>query len=148
MALKKLCPGCGKLIDYYSRYCIDCSNKYKEKNKIRHKQYKANRTDKKEQRFYVSKAWLRFREVIKQRDKGLCKLCLSKGNIKYMDTVHHIEELKDCWDKRLNPNNLISLCESCHKKVHIEHLKGDIEKKEMQSILRKLIDGEGVCENF
>ncbi|AUM89176.1 HNH endonuclease [Clostridium botulinum] len=137
MALKKICPGCGKLIDYSIKYCNECSNKYKEKNKIRHKQYKANRTDEKEQRFYVSKPWLITRETIKARDKGLCRVCLSKGDIRYMNTVHHIEELKDCWDKRLDPSNLISVCESCHQEVHNQY---KINKLGLQNILKNLIE--------
>jgi len=137
MALKKICPGCGKLIDYSIKYCNECADKYREKNKIRHKEYKANRTDKKEQKFYISKEWLVTRETIKARDKGLCKLCLSKGNIKYMNTVHHIEELKDCWDKRLDPRNLISLCESCHQEVHNQY---KMNKLGLQNILKNLIE--------
>ena len=136
MALKKLCPGCGKLIDYNQAYCIQCANKYKQ----RYKQYKANRTDIKEQKFYTSVQWKRMRELIKVRDKGLCRMCLCKGDVRYMNTVHHIEELKDCWGKRINPNNLICLCESCHQTVHREYLKGESEKKEMQSELRKIIE--------
>jgi 5-methylcytosine-specific restriction endonuclease McrA len=141
MALKKICPGCGKLIDYNQAYCNECEKKYNDENKQRYKQYKANRTDIKEQKFYTSAQWIRLREVIKARDKGLCMMCLYKNNIQYMNTVHHIEELKDCWDKRLNPGNLICLCESCHQTVHKEYLKGELEKKEMQDVLRKIIEG-------
>lgn len=148
MSLKKMCPGCGYLIDYNMKYCNECADKYKEKNKQRHRKYKTNRKDIKEQKFYISKPWLITRAKIKQRDKGLCRLCLAKGDTTYMDTVHHIGELKDCWDKKLTPSNLISLCESCHQEVHKEYLKGDQEKKEMQDTLRKIVEREGVSEKF
>lgn len=138
MALKKTCPGCGKVISYNSSRCEECSKKYEEHTKQRYKQYKSNRTDLKEQRFYVTKSWSITRDTIKVRDKGLCKLCLSKGDITYMNTVHHIEELKDCWDKRLDADNLISLCEGCHQLVH-EGYKTN--KLDIQRELRNLIQG-------
>ncbi|BDR80682.1 hypothetical protein N072000002_09380 [Clostridium tetani] len=140
MALKKACPGCSKLIDYNVFGCEECTKKYKDNIKERYKRYKRYRTDKKEQRFYISKEWTITRDTVKQRDKGLCKLCLSKCNITYMDTVHHIEELKDCWDKRLDPGNLISLCESCHQKVHEEYKNN---KLDIQKELEKLIERGG-----
>ncbi|AAO36630.1 HNH endonuclease (endogenous virus) [Clostridium phage phiCTC2B] len=141
--LYKLCR-CGKVLDYTQKYCNDCSKKFEEQNRERYRHYKKNRKDKKEQRFYVSKEWTIIRDTVKQRDRGLCKLCLSKCNITYMDTVHHIEELKDCWDKRLDPGNLISLCESCHQKVHEEYKNN---KLDIQKELEKLIE-RGVSRKF
>lgn len=138
MALKKTCPGCGKVISYNSSRCEECSEKYEEHTKQRYKQYKSNRTDVKEQRFYSSSSWLSVRDDVKVRDKGLCLLCLSRGDTEYVDTVHHIEELKECWDKRLDKNNLICLCESCHQLVH-EGYKTN--KLDIQREFRNLIQG-------
>jgi hypothetical protein len=46
---------------------------------------------------------------IKERDNYICKLCLKKGN-----HVHHIDYDK----KNCNPNNLITLCVTCHTKTN------------------------------
>lgn len=142
--LTKLCPKCQTLIPINKRYCDDCQLLIdkSEHGKQRYKRYKANRTDKQEQRFYSSKQWTSLREAIKARDKGLCRLCAINGNIAYMDTVHHIKELKDCWDDRVSPSNLISLCESCHQRVHKEYLKSKTDKIKMQDKLKKIAEGD------
>lgn len=54
------------------------------------------------------------KESIRQRDNYICQICgihqdELKGRTKKLD-IHHIDYDKD----NLNPNNLISLCRSCH----------------------------------
>lgn len=53
------------------------------------------------------------RRSIRERDKYICKLCGSQqGDISF--AVHHID-----YDKyNCNPNNLITLCNSCHAKTN------------------------------
>jgi len=46
---------------------------------------------------------------IKQRDNFTCQICLKKGN-----QVHHIDYNK----KNCDPQNLITLCRSCHAKTN------------------------------
>lgn len=58
------------------------------------------------------------KESIRKRDKYVCQMCgihqdeLS-GFIKVFD-IHHIDYIKD----NLNPENLITLCRSCHMKTN------------------------------
>ena len=136
MALKKICR-CGKVIDYGQRYCNECMQRNDRLNKQRHQEYNAKRADDIYIDFYNSGAWKAVRENVRQRDKGLCRSCLAKGTITYMSTVHHIEELKDCWYKRLTPSNLICLCERCHQSIHKVYRQGN--KAEEQDRLRKII---------
>ena len=56
------------------------------------------------------------REYVLARDNHICQHC--KGRNKILN-VHHIESRKVGGD---SPNNLITLCEDCHKKYH----KGEI----------------------
>ena len=54
------------------------------------------------------------KEAIRKRDDYICQICdirqdELKGRTKKLD-VHHIDYNKD----NLNPNNLVSLCHSCH----------------------------------
>ncbi|WIV10534.1 HNH endonuclease signature motif containing protein [Proteiniborus sp. MB09-C3] len=139
MALKKLCR-CGKLIDYNQKDCDECSKKVDAQNKKRHKDYRLRRTDVDEQKFYNSKPWKVTRQVVISRDNGLCLLCLYRKLIRSYYTVHHIEELKENWDKRLDFENLICLCESCHQYVHDVYNKSEESKREMQELLRRLIE--------
>jgi len=58
------------------------------------------------------------RESIRQKDNYVCQLCGThqdelNGRLKKLD-IHHIDYDKD----NLNPENLISLCRSCHIKTN------------------------------
>ena len=66
-------------------------------------------------------AFFNVREYVLYRDGHKCQLCNGKSKDKIL-TVHHIESRKTGGDA---PNNLITLCETCHKKHH----KGDIKLK-------------------
>lgn len=50
-----------------------------------------------------------------KRDNWTCQKCGSRGgNI----NAHHIDNWKDNPDKRYDLDNLVTLCEGCHKKFH------------------------------
>lgn len=141
--LKKFCR-CGKIISQQEKICSKCqeknSNYIARNNKEAYAKYKSNRTDTREQQFYVSKEWIITRDVVKNRDNGLCKLCNDKGKITFVDTVHHIEELKEAWSIRTSQGNLICLCNRCHYYVHMKYKKSEASKKEMKDRLKRLID--------
>jgi 5-methylcytosine-specific restriction endonuclease McrA len=146
MPALKLCR-CGKKIPLEQIRCEDCQVKHDEQERERHREYKHNRTDKDAQRFYSSKNWRTIQLKIKTRDYGLCKLCWSNNKVKYMDTVHHIVPLEECKDMGLMESNLISLCESCHKRIHKEY--EDIStKRKAQEELNKIVKGEGEVKKF
>lgn len=107
----------------------ECPNKYKyrrenssEENKIVNK-------------FYTSKSWREKREEIKSLDKGLCQRCLIKFGIVTTERleIHHIEPLTVKWEKRLQNDNLITLCVQCHRWIDIKNngrLDFEWERKE------------------
>ncbi|MFR3569540.1 MAG: HNH endonuclease [Paraclostridium sordellii] len=137
--MKKICPRCNRrLVSISKKYCEVCEAKAND----RHKEYKKYRKDIKEQSFYSSDPWRLKREKIKDKDNGCCLLCLNKHRSKPMDTVHHIIELKEDWNKRFEEDNLISLCESCHQVVHNKYKTSDKEQtqNELKSILIKFRD--------
>jgi hypothetical protein len=58
--------------------------------------------------------WTRSLKIaIRERDKYTCKICGNKQN-DIAFAVHHIDYNK----KNCNPNNLITLCNSCHSKTN------------------------------
>lgn len=61
------------------------------------------------------------REYVLWRDGHVCQHCKGKSGDKILN-VHHLESRKTGGD---SPNNLITLCETCHKSYH----KGEIELK-------------------
>ena len=65
----------------------------------------------------------RIKKRILKRDDFSCRTCGSKNNL----TIHHIVPLADFFKKNKNEKdlgevrndeNLLTLCESCHEKVH------------------------------
>jgi hypothetical protein len=140
--LKKFCR-CGKIILQEIKLCDECKKKFEYKKKLQNKEgyqnYKNKRSDDKEQKFYVSNDWKFTRDVAKDRDKGLCKLCDNKGKLSFVNNVHHIEELKDSWELRLNLNNLVCLCGRCHFYVHKKYKMSSEDKKAMKQKLKELI---------
>ena len=76
--------------------------------------------------------------VAKQRDNGVCVLCLANGMITKGTIVHHIVPVKDDWNKRLVITNCITLCYKCHGLVHYAYDKSKKSKEEMQENLKSL----------
>jgi 5-methylcytosine-specific restriction enzyme A len=79
--------------------------------------------------FYKSTAWLKCREYVLIRDHFLCQPCLRKGRLTPANTVHHIVPLEEAPELALDPDNLESICPSCHNKEHPEK-GGNGKKKE------------------
>ncbi|SHH06089.1 HNH endonuclease [Tepidibacter thalassicus] len=123
MALKKTCA-CGKIIDYNQKYCKECEKKYEQERRESNKQYdrhvRYSKDNIKYSKFYHSAEWVKVRQVAIVRDHALCQDCLKENRITPYDTVHHIVPIKQDWDKRLDVDNLVCLCESCHQKRHKE----------------------------
>lgn len=64
------------------------------------------------------------REYILWRDNHTCQVCHGKSKDKILN-VHHIESRKTGGD---SPNNLITLCETCHNKLHDGELKVELKR--------------------
>ena len=118
-------PSCDRLIPYDQRYCsqhqykkpIDYADD-KERHKINADTYHRRITSKHEgkyQRFYRSTAWKRLSHHWLMLHP-FCVQCMARGIYRKADVVDHIVELRDDWSKRLDENNLQSLCYSDHNK--------------------------------
>ncbi|AFC28384.1 electron transporter [Paenibacillus mucilaginosus 3016] len=68
--------------------------------------------------FYKSSSWLSTRQAVLSRDNHLCQHCLQEQRLTPAVMVHHIQEVRKDWEVRLDLDNLISLCDACHNKVH------------------------------
>ncbi len=90
------------------------------------------------EQFYKSKAWQECRRVYKNKARGLCERCLTKGIITPGEIVHHKVHLteRNIRDPNvsLNFNNLELVCRDCHALYHAKKTKrfkvknnGDVE---------------------
>ena len=65
------------------------------------------------------------REYVLARDVHLCQWCKGKSK-DFILNVHHIESRKTGGNR---PDNLITLCETCHDLIHRTHQEHKIERK-------------------
>ena len=116
MNIKKRCnkAGCRALINSHESYCP----KHKQTTNIYYNKAR-NQNNPEYVNFYKSSDWVKTRYQALLRDEFLCRRCIEEhGELKEADLVHHYVETRDDWDKRLDIDNLISLCNTCHSQVH------------------------------
>ncbi|WP_309296378.1 HNH endonuclease signature motif containing protein [Sporosarcina sp. NCCP-2331] len=104
-------PSCRVLIPFTDTYCerhIRTVNQSYDKAKQRSNPVYAA--------FYQTTAWRNTRKVALMRDDWLCQHCLNKGKHKTAEMVDHIIPTLVDWEKRLELDNLQSLCNACHNK--------------------------------
>lgn len=83
-------------------------------------------------RFRWSRKWTEKREDIKERDNYLCQVCKVEGRYNYIDLeVHHITPLEEDYERRLDDDNLITLCVTHHKAAD----RGEISKEYLYSLI-------------
>lgn len=80
---------------YYDKGCPECRSAWKTTNL-----------------FYFTPEWIKLRDKFRS-DHPNCIVCGAP-----MKHVHHIKPVKSHPELALNPDNLISVCEDCHKLIH------------------------------
>ena len=103
-------PGCPELTE--GRFC---EKHEKEENK----RYEKYDRDPAVRRKY-GRAWKRIRDRYVHKHP-LCEQCLKEGRYVAVEEVHHIVPLSEGGSN--DESNLMSLCRSCHEKIHRE--RGD-----------------------
>ena len=100
-------PGCPRLTD--DQYCEEHRklvesryNKYGRSPDV-HKKY--------------GRAWKRIRDRY-AAEHPLCEMCLKEGRLTSVEEVHHIVPVSQGGTH--DRGNLMSLCQSCHTKIHHE----------------------------
>lgn len=82
--------------------------------------------------FRNTNAWINKREQIKRRDKYLCQVCLKNNIYTYNNLqVHHIIPININYLKRLDSDNLITLCTYHHHQAE----RGLITKEQLLEII-------------
>lgn len=76
-------------------------------------------------RFRSTSVWQKKRAYIAARDRHLCRICLANGIYSQDIQVHHITPLADDYDKRLDDDNLISLCPVHHEQAECGQIPAD-----------------------
>lgn len=77
-------------------------------------------------------------KTVRERDNYTCKICgkTKEDNIKMV--AHHLESYDTCEDLRLDINNGITLCNSCHNKFHNKHKGKKTTRKQFEDFLKEI----------
>lgn len=134
--LKKLCR-CGKRISQSISMCEECRVKHVEAKKESNRVYNSHNRDKDIDAFYKTNDWIDTREYILIKYKYLDLYDYFINNkATTANTVHHIEEIGDSYDLRLDEDNLIPLSPKSHAKIHKLYRK---DKAKTQEILKDIL---------
>lgn len=103
---------CRQYVELPQRYC-SMHQGYDARAYNKHVRY--NSENDKYSKFYHTTAWRKLRRY-KLMLQPLCEVCLRNGTRTKADMVHHKVELRSPsgWEKRLELDNLESICYDCH----------------------------------
>lgn len=128
---------CGKPIQQGIDMCPACRVRYGSRHMIYNRQERSQMSA----AFYCSRAW----RVIRQRmldvfDHVDILAFYENQELVKPDRVHHIVELEEDWDLRLDPMNLIPLSNANHTRVTALYKAGPESMAACQKHLRQLRD--------
>jgi len=103
-------PGCPLLTE--GRFCEEHAKQFNRN----YEKYERNPQTKKR----YGRAWKRIRDSY-VKTHPFCEKCFAKGVLVDVEEVHHIKPLAEGGTH--DRSNLISLCKSCHARIHAE--RGD-----------------------
>lgn len=86
--------------------------------------------------FYKSSKWKSKRERVLRRDEYMCRECKRYGKSVLAATVHHIIPLDQRPELKLVSDNLLSLCNKCHDKMH-DRTNNQLTKLGEEWVVRK-----------
>ena len=102
-------PGCPRFAVNGGQYCEEHRLKYERQYNRYERAADINRK--------YGRAWKRIRGRYAAAHP-LCEMCLKEGRYTPVEEVHHILPISQGGDHR--QSNLMSLCQSCHTKIHRE----------------------------
>lgn len=155
MGLNKFCCRCDTIISRRDKYCKECQEEIDRKSKERfetylrvrkatgkdkdtYNKYRSNRPDKEYQAFYTSKEWKNKRDRIIAKFKHMDIYSYYKNNsIIEATLVHHINEIKEDYSKRLDDDNLIAVSSKSHSEIHG---RMNESSKEKEIVIKELME--------
>jgi hypothetical protein len=125
---------CGQAIPQGVDMCDSCRAKYGSRHMIYNRQQRSQQAAD----FYRSRAWRIMRaRMIDVFDRIDVLAYYTEGAILAPTMVHHLVELEDDWDRRMDPFNLIPLAGSTHARVTARY---KASKASMEACQAELIE--------
>jgi len=132
----KFCIDCGKPISSVSLRCQKCFGQTKLGSN--NPSFDHNMTnEEREERLRYSRKIVKWRTEVIKRDKCFCQKCKNKGKIhnSFLE-AHHIFNFRDFKEKRLDIDNGITLCETCHIDFHKKYGKRNNNQEQLMEFLK------------
>ena len=121
------------------RYCTICHCIHEGRCE-RPRSY-AGARDSQADRFRNTQVWRRKSAAILQRDFHCCRLCASAGLVCSQGlSVHHIVPLSADFDKRLDDDNLVTLCRYHHEQAE----RGAVKAGELRRLAAAVFSPEDI----
>lgn len=131
MAKQRYCKVCRCITTNANGYCDAHQPKPRERSKESDRRYNEQRPER--HKFYHSKDWKALRRI-KVAKNPVCERCLERGVITPTQIVHHKITIEEDYSKRLDLDNLESLCRRCHNEEHSPKLK---QARELSEVVAK-----------
>lgn len=102
---------------------------------------------------YNSREW-RVLRILKLRANPLCEVCEQEGIVTSAHAVHHRHPIEDSTSKAemrkwaFMWENLVSVCDACHAKIHKEQGKGTKELAKQRAEQRHERWKDGLMQRF
>jgi len=96
-------PACPALVTH-TRYCTDHADHSRDRDRWRGTA--ASRG--------YDAAWRKVRALALKRDRYLCLNCIKGDRVTPAEDVHHVAPIRVAPERRLDLNNLMSVCRPCH----------------------------------
>lgn len=136
--LYKVCR-CGVMIPQTMKMCEKCE----QRQQSRHVVYNNTRRDKRAAEFYISKQWQAIRPIMQAVYGYIDIYALYVFEelipLKKSDPVHHIVELEDDWEQRLNPLNLLPVSHNTHNIITALYKEDKATMRATQTRIRQVI---------
>jgi 5-methylcytosine-specific restriction endonuclease McrA len=84
------------------------------------------------ERIASTKKYKDWKQAIFERDAFVCAKC---GDSESKLNTHHIEDFRSNTTKRIDPNNGITLCQSCHLAFHRKYGRQNTTNEQLMEFL-------------
>lgn len=124
---------CGKPIPQGTAMCEVCQARHGSRHMI----YNRQERSKKSAAFYCSRAWRVVRQMMIDLYDGVDIVAFYEDEeVVDADRVHHVVELEEAWELRLDPMNLIPMSNATHTRITAEY---KASRERMEACQRRLI---------
>lgn len=136
--LYKVCR-CGVMIPQTMKMCEKCE----QRQQSRHVVYNNTRRDKRAAEFYLSQEWRAIRPIMQAVYDNIDIYALYVFDeliaLQPSDPIHHIIELEDDWNQRLNPLNLFPVSHNTHNIITALYKQDKATMRATQARIRQVI---------